>query len=602
MVGAVAEFYSHETEKETVMGEGLKIVYDDVAPYAKENSTPQIVKAGLRPHKGLFTRAGLVPAATTVEREFLDLRRDDLTYPGYALCYPGFSLLDGNYINMPALADGYGYISDEWSDADGNFGWRYSRKGLTPKKGLYPRTFLYPTSGGSTWMDMPALTISFNGKFSSVGILLTFNLLSGDYARKLNIKWYADDTLLSNKDFEPDGARYFCSNYVLRYNKIVLTFQSTSKPYRPVFLTRIDYGIYRDFLSDELLETDCLQEINAISESISINTLSFTVRAKNNIPFDLQKKQRLGLYFDGRLLGNFYLKSGARKNRVDYYMDTHDALGILDGNEYHGGICSAVKVDTVLQEIFAGEDFGYTLDESYKDVTLTGYIPYTSKRNALVQVAFAIGAIVDTSYGDCVRIYPQPQEVTGTFDNSNTFDGLTLEHSDIVTGIRLTVHSYAETDEEEELYKEALNGTAEIVFSEPHHSLSILGGALEESGANYAIITGTGAVITLTGKKYGHSTSQLSKDNPDIIYNKNIKEVTDATLINPENGPAALERIYEYYQRAESVVGDVLLEEDKQLGQKVQIDTGYDGIRTGVIESIDPSFATGIRARISIHE
>ena len=173
MVGAVAEFYSHETEKETVMGEGLKIVYDDVAPYAKENSTPQIVKAGLRPHKGLFPRAGLVPAATTVEREFLDLRRDDLTYPGYALCYPGFSLLDGNYINMPALADGYGYISDEWSDADGNFGWRYSRKGLTPKKGLYPRTFLYPTSGGSTWMDMPALTISFNGKFSSVGILLT---------------------------------------------------------------------------------------------------------------------------------------------------------------------------------------------------------------------------------------------------------------------------------------------------------------------------------------------------------------------------------------------------------------------------------------------
>ena len=187
-------------------------------------------------------------------------------------------------------------------------------------------------------MDMPALTISFNGKFSSVGILLTFNLLSGDYVRKLNIKWYADDILLSDKDFEPDSARYFCSNYVLRYNKIVLTFKSTSKPYRPVFLTRIDYGIYRDFLSDELLETDCLQEINAISESISINTLSFTVRAKNNIPFDLQKKQRLGLYFDGRLLGNFYLKSGARKNRIDYYMDTHDALGILDGNEYHGGL------------------------------------------------------------------------------------------------------------------------------------------------------------------------------------------------------------------------------------------------------------------------
>ena len=295
------------------MGEGLKIVYDDVAPYAKENSTPQIVKAGLRPHKGLFPRAGLVPAATTVEREFLDLRRDDLTYPGYALCYPGFSLLDGNYINMPAPAVDYGYISDEWSDADGNFGWRYSRKGLTPQKGLYPRTFLYPAPGGSTWMDMPALTISFNGKFSSVGILLTFNLLSGDYVRKLNIKWYADDILLSDKDFEPDSARYFCSNYVLRYNKIVLTFKSTSKPYRPVFLTRIDYGIYRDFLSDELLETDCLQEINAISESISINTLSFTVRAKNNIPFDLQKKAEIGIVLRRPLVGKFLFEERRQK-------------------------------------------------------------------------------------------------------------------------------------------------------------------------------------------------------------------------------------------------------------------------------------------------
>ena len=258
-------------------------------------------------------------------------------------------------------------------------------------------------------MEYPALTISFNGKFSSVGILLTFNMMSGDYAKDINIKWYDGTTLLSEEDFVADDVRYFCSNYVRSYNRIILTFKTTSRPYRPVFLTRIDYGIYRDFLDDELLQTECLQEINAISENISVNTLSFTVRTKSNIPFDLQKKQRLGLYFDGKLLGNFYLK------------------------------------------IFGGEDFNYYLDPAYANTTLTGYIPYTTKRNALVQIAFAIGAVVDTSNSDHVSIYPQQTEVTAEFSGNDTFTGLTLEHSDIVTGIRLTVHSYQESSEEEEL-------------------------------------------------------------------------------------------------------------------------------------------------------
>lgn len=93
-------------------------------------------------------------------------------------------------------------------------------------------------------MNQPTLTITFNGKFSSVGILLTFNLLSGDYATELNIKWYEDGHLLSSKDFEPDSSRFFCNNYVQNYNTIVITFKKTSKPYRPVFLTRIDYGLY----------------------------------------------------------------------------------------------------------------------------------------------------------------------------------------------------------------------------------------------------------------------------------------------------------------------------------------------------------------------
>ena len=300
--------------------------------------------------------------------------------------------------------------------------------------GEYPSIFLYPSPGLEKEIKTPTLEITFNRKFTSVGLLLTFNDMSGDFASRINVKWYSGEQLLSDLNFEPNETKYFCSNYVQLYDRIIITFMETSKPCRPVFLTRIDYGIYRDFMGDEIKEINCLQEINAISESISVNTMDFTVKTKSSVPFDLQKKQKLSLYFNGGLIGNFYLKNGARKSKTDYYMDTHDAVGLLDGNEFPGGIYSGQLVPDVISQIFDGEDFNYLLDETFNNITLSGYIPYTTKRAALMQIAFAIGAVVDTSNYDGVIIYPKQTKNTGEFDK--VFEGLTLDHSDVVTGIR----------------------------------------------------------------------------------------------------------------------------------------------------------------------
>lgn len=588
-----------DAEKNT---EGLKIVYDDLAPYAKENSTVSITEPGLRPRKGLFPRKGLYPRKTVIRQEFPELKRDDVVYPGYALCFPRFSLLNGKYINFPEKPLPYGYISPEVSNENGEFGYVKQSLGLRPQAGLHPGRFLFPKKTTNSEVGIPALTVTFNQKFTSVGLLFTFNTMSGDYCAKMKIRWYSGNKLLSDMEFLPDSVRYFCSNYVRGYDRLEITFLKTSKPVRPVFITRIDYGIYRDFLDDELLERNCLQEINAISESISINTLNFTVRTKSSIPFDLQKKQKLSLYFNGELLGVFYLKNGARKNKTDYHMDAHDAVGVLDGNEFEGGVYTGQTVSEVLEQIFEGEDFKYLLDETLADIPLIGYIPYTSKRNALVYICFAIGAIADTSNYDGVIIYPQQTELSAEFSHDEVFSGVTLEHSDIVTGIRLTVHSYQKSEDTQELYNDSLDGTAEIILSEPYYDLSITGGKIVKSGDNYAYISGTGENVTLTGKKYSHFTSSILKENPDIVFNKHIQEVTDATLVHNGNAQQVLDRVYAYYQRAENVSGEVLIG-DKKLGQKIKIDTDYDGYRTGIIESYNYSFSPNeIKAEVKIHE
>lgn len=582
--------------------EGLKIVYDDVAPYAKEHSQPQVIDIGLRPRVGLRPGKGLRPRSTVVRQEFPALKRDDLTYPGYSICAPGFALLNGEYVNFPDNASDYGYISDEISGEDRLFTHVYTKTGLKPRAGLRPGAFLFPAGTSRREVNSPELTVLFSQRFTSVGLLITFNLMSGDYCTQLRVKWYRGKDLLSSMEFHPDSERYFCNNYVQLYDKIVITFLETSKPLRPVFVTRIDYGIYREFFGDEIQEVSCLQEINAISENISTNTMAFTARTKSNIPFDFQKKQKLNLYFNGRKLGSFYLKNGARKNRTDYYMDTHDAIGVLDGSEYHGGIYTGQRLADVLEELFAGEDFTYLLDDALAAVQLRGYIPYTTKHNALVQMAFAAGAVVDTSNYDGVLIYPQQTQTSGSFSSDDIFEGLTLEHNDVVTGVRLTLHSWQQSSEREELYNDVLSGTAEIIFPEPHHSLSITGGEIKESGANYAIVAGTGATVLLTGGKYNHLTSSLLRENPDIFFNKNVREVSDATLVHSGNAREVLDRVYDYYQRAENVVGDVLLN-DKVLGQVVEVNTGYDGQRTGTLESVRYQFSQReIRAEVTIHE
>lgn len=582
--------------------EGLKIVYDDVAPYAKEHSSPKVIDPGLRPLIGLHPGKERHPRSTRIRREFPDLKRDDLTYPGYSLCLPRFALMNGSYINFPDDAADYGYISDEMSGADCRLARMVQTVGQKPHAELHPGIFLFPSQASEQTMDGPELTILFSQKFTSVGVLLTFNMMSGDYCTDLYIKWYSEGLLLSDMRFHPDSVRYFCNNYVRLYDKIVITFMETSRPWRPVFITRIDYGIYRDFFLGELFTTSCLQEVNAISESISVNTLNFTVRTETNIPFDFQKKQKLALYFNGQRIGNFYLKNGARKNRTDYQMDSHDAIGVLDGNEFPGGVYTGQTAGDVIGQIFSGEDFQYLIDDSLMPIPLVGYVPYTTKRNALVQIAYAIGAVVDTSNYDGVLIYPRQTTVTGEFTQSDAFEGVTLEHSDVVTGIRLTVHTYQRSSESEDLYNDTLSGTAEIIFSEPHHDVSIVGGTILKSGDNFAVISGTGETVTLKGNKYQHLTTSVLRENPTIVFNKNVREVSDATLVHPGNAQEVLERTYDYYQRAENVTGDVVLG-NKTLGQVVKIDTAYDGPREGTLERMNYQFGINeIKAEVTIHE
>ena len=160
-------------------------------------------------------------------------------------------------------------------------------------------------------------------------------------------------------------------------------------------------------------------------------------------------------------------------------------------------------------------------------------------------------------------------------------------------------HTYVKSSESEELYKDTLNGTAQITFSEAHYDLAITGGTISSSGDNWAIIAGTGGEVVLTGKKYTHMTTLYEKTNPNISQNENLVEVKDATLVNPQNVNEVLNRVYDYYSSNESVSCRVLLNEE-ELGDIVSVDTDFDGTRIGAIKKMDFTFTREMTAEVEI--
>lgn len=520
---------------------GLKIVYDDIALGAREDAT----------------------AETDDKRYYVDMEnlKAAVEYPGYGMCLPRYSKLDGAYTNATDELVDMGYVSDSISDATGVFA------------------------------DPPAVVFTFSQNYSSVGITLQFNDYSGDYCADVNIKWYRGEELLEDKDFYPDSYQYFCYAVVDYYNKVVITFRKTSKPYRNVFLTDIIFGLTRIFRDDEIEDISCLIELNPISAEISINTLEYTINSKSPYAFEFQVRQQQTLYFDEAILGIFYLRDGTQLSRTRYSVETQDAVGILDNNQYLGGVYENVRVADLLADIMSEEGITYFLDDIYADATVSGYLPISTKRNSLQQIAFALGALVDTSYDRQLYIYPQKTEVSGEFRKQDIFTGLSVEHGDIVTGARLYVHSYTRgTAAAEQIYTGTLSGETKVEFAEPYHDLAVSGGTLGSHGDNYAYISGDGGEVILTGVKYNHSTVAILKENEKITQNKNIVEVTGATLVTSANAQAVLDRVYDYYSTNESVSFSAVIGE-QELGDVVEVDTDFKGVMTGNITKLDFRFS-----------
>ena len=497
-----------------MMERGVAIHYGDVSPEAKENFYPESTDAKFNTLK--------------------QLQQYNLNFPNYANPCEAYSVsLDGRAVAFPSIPESanLGLLSKQMSNDDGTF-------------------------------DEPIfLEFTSEGQYSSQGFTLTFDTFNNIYATRVKIKWLRITgegiSILAEEEFEPTSAFYFCRKFVENFNKVEMTFYSINMPRNRMRLRVVDYGYGTIFYGEELRNVKLIQEINPISTEITINPVDFTIDSKSDIEYSFQAKQPLSVYFNGDLRATTFVKTAKRKSKFLWDIQSEDYIGIMDGVYFYGGIYDGKDAYELMQEIFAFAKVPCSINEDLKGVRVYGYIPFSTCREALMQVAFAVQNVVDTSNSSVVKVYVLENDVKQTIPLERIMQGQSFVDEETVTGIEVVVHKYIPISEDVEVYNAKESGSGEEIFvnfSEPLHDLTISGGNIIESGTNYAIINANSGCV-LSGKKYDHITQTRRKKNPVVLASEieKVVSIENATLVSSHNIDNIIEKCYNWLVKTSEI-------------------------------------------------
>lgn len=468
--------------------------------------------------------------------------------------------------------------------------------------------------------DPPVLDIQFSQAHSSSGLTLHFYAPTGDWASKLKIQWYgADGGLLASALFTPDAVDFYCAKKVDRYRRIRLTFLETNHPGRYLKLAGLDYGVYLHFAGDEIVKAHVLEECDPLSAEISINTLGLTLYNKEGRfsilnpegYFDvLQHKQKLTVWEDVRpearstsstsyCMGTFYLSDWENSGDTLADFTAVDAVGLLDGAPYDGGVYDTTA-GALAADILDG--YSYTLDAELAAERVQGYLAAGTRREALQQLAFAVGAVVDCSRSDLIRISPAPARASGMIAYDRKFqNGSKVTLNPLITAVAVTAHRYQAEDASSELYKDTLDpGTYQVTFSAPAvaDSLTVTGATLAGRGVNRCTLAVSKAgEVCVTGRKYVDSTIILRRAAANLPPNAQDNEltVTDATLVSPDRATAVANRVLDYYaQRYEQTFR--MIAGDEKLADRLIVQSFGGEMVRGVLTKLEFDLTGGFVA------
>ena len=386
-------------------------------------------------------------------------------------------VLDGTYTPLPVESNVLGYWTDTLTDENGDF------------------------------TSHPILTATLSDLFSSTGIQLVFSDKMNDFSSSLNMKWYHDNNLLADEDFEPDRSTYLCREQVENYNKVVVEFNSTAKPYRRLKLAELAYGYFIKFEPEDCLSIRILQELSPLATALPESKLSFEINTRENVTFMFQEKQPVRVYLDNEIVGAFFIKSSKQTSMHRYSIEAEDAIGVLTDIPYTETMYeTATNAKSVVEGII-GSEFIVSWSAELENEVIKGLISAKNTREAIQQICFAIGAVCHTDFSNGLIIEKLHSDNVINIPRERIYQGNSVDRVAVLTSLNVYAHTYTETQE-----------------------------------------TGGTDVIKVGNKYYIHTTTVTTIDNPNIAASakRNVFEIKEATLVNTDNVNNLAQRVYDH--------------------------------------------------------
>ena len=309
----------------------------------------------------------------------------------------------------------------------------------------------------------------------------------------------------------------------------------------------------------------------------------------------------INLYDGSKLIAKFYVHDVVRVGRTQYKINAMSAIGFLENVRHMGGVYVNKTVAQLISEIIDGA-FTYTVNAAVGSQMVAGWLPIDTARANLHKLMFAMGiAITKDDDGDVVFTFLSG-EYPYSVPDDRIYIGGKVDYNALATAVAVTEHSFykGNSTPSEQIFSNAggvaANGLL-VQFSQPYYSLSASGLTIDDSGDNFAIVTGVG---TLSGTPYIHETKVYQQSIPGATgIVPNVVTSDDDTLVNSLNALNVLDRLVAYYGSRKTISADIILAGEKA-GDSISFTDAFGDAATGIIAQMEMLASTIIKAQCKI--
>lgn len=366
----------------------------------------------------------------------------------------------------------------------------------------------------------------------------------------------------------------------------------------------------------EITDVRIINEIDPLSVNLISNSADVTLNiTEDKANFAVSSELSISCEFQpGRTkVWAGYLKKAEKKGKNKWQLSIDGLVGHFDDIEFAGDVYTDKNVLELVTEICGKAGVGVNVysTEINNDV-ISGWIPYTTCREALSQVLFAAGWYMRSIHPSSIQFARLSADTPKEIAKSRVLTGGVSQEEDKITGVEVLAHDFSEDDDgyvKRTYWKSPTKGEAFNVMVEHENPVYAYEYKPPNKKSTYKVITESANFLELNYScwsieandpmhmrvewiDYEHSTALFGKYDENSTSGL-IYAIENKTMVTEQNVQSVLDRCFEYYTKnteatAKIVIGKhvaedgtVTYDDDVVCGDMVTIPTDHQGTYTG---------------------